>query len=284
MARSDDTVSEDTRPARGGAPLNVAGSAVDAGATTESGPLGRVDPVDPVAPSTVRRPPLGLATMTVVVGFVALIAMLLVLGSIADGVRNQEVFALDNWATPFLHAIASPGLDWVMLRLTDLGSSVVIVPVFVVAIAGLVWKHRYGAASFLTVSIGGSLFIAGAMKVLFERPRPQLSYAPVLPDYSFPSGHTMNAVIFYVALALIAWSVFGRRIGIVALTVAVVLAVGVGVSRIYLGYHYLTDVVGGFLAGVTWLLVVGAAFRARPTWWSWGSRPVVPGSRAPGSQ
>jgi membrane-associated phospholipid phosphatase len=222
--------------------------------------------------------------MTVVVGFVALIAMLLVLGSIADGVRNEEVFALDTWATPFLHGIASPGLDFIMLRLTDIGSSAVIVPVFAVAMAGLVWRHRYGAASFLTISIGGSLFISGAMKLLFERPRPQLSYAQVLPDYSFPSGHTMNAVIFYLALALIAWSVYGRRIGIVTLTIAAVLAVGVGVSRIYLGYHYLTDVVGGLLAGVTWLLVVGAAFRSRPSWWSWGSRPVVPGSGAPGSQ
>jgi undecaprenyl-diphosphatase len=283
MARSEETLADGARPSPGATPLNAAGSTIDAGPTTESGPLGRVDPADPDAPTTVPRPPLGIAMMTVVVGFAALIAMLLVLGSIADGVRDQEVFALDTWATPFLHGIASPGLDWVMLRLTDIGSSLVIVPVFALAMAGLVWKHRYGAATFLTVSIGGSLFLAGAMKVLFERPRPQLSYATVLPDYSFPSGHTMNAVIFYVALALITWSVFGRRIGMAALALAAVLAVGVGASRIYLGYHYLTDVVGGILAGVSWLLVVGAAFRARPTWWSWGSRPVEPGSRAPGS-
>jgi undecaprenyl-diphosphatase len=92
----------------------------------------------------------------------------------------------------------------------------------------------------------------------------------VLPDYSFPSGHTMNAIIFYVALALIAWSVAGRRIGVSALVGAIVLALGVGVSRIYLGYHYLTDVVGGLLAGVAWLLVLGAAFNARPRWWHWG--------------
>jgi hypothetical protein len=45
---------------------------------------------------------------------------------------------------------------------------------------------------------------------------------------------------------------------------------GVGVSRIYLGYHYLTDLVGGLMAGIAWLLVVGAAFNARPGWWHWG--------------
>jgi len=108
------------------------------------------------------------------------------------------------------------------------------------------------------------------MKLFFQRPRPQLPWAHVLPDYSFPSGHTMNGVVFYIALAVIAWSIFGRRIGLASLFVAVVLAIGIGVSRIYLGYHYLTDVVGGLLAGVAWLLIVGAAFHARPTWWTWG--------------
>jgi membrane-associated phospholipid phosphatase len=96
-----------------------------------------------------------------------------------------------------------------------------------------------------------------------------------LPDYSFPSGHTLNAVVFYIALALILWAVFGRRVGVSALIVAVILALGVGVSRIYLGYHYLTDVLGAILAGIAWLLVVGAAFRARPTWWRWGATDAV---------
>jgi undecaprenyl-diphosphatase len=120
------------------------------------------------------------------------------------------------------------------------------------------------------------------MKVLFERPRPQLDYARVLPDYSFPSGHTMNALTFYIALALIVWSVFGRRTGLLALAIAVALAIGVGASRIYLGYHYFTDVVGGVFAGVAWLIVVGAAFRARPSWWSWGGNAPTGSPRPPG--
>jgi undecaprenyl-diphosphatase len=251
-----------------------AGSTVDAGATTEAGPLGRVDPAQPAPAGTVPRPPLGLATMTVVAGFAGLIAMLAVLGSIAEGVRLQEAFALDTWATPFLHGIASPPLDAVMLALTDIGSSLVIVPVFAIAIAALILGRRYGAAAFLGIAIAGSVLLNGMMKLIFQRPRPQLSYAAVLPDSSFPSGHTMNAVIFYVALALIIWSVFGRRVGLTALAIAVILALGVGISRIYLGYHYLTDVVGAFLAGMSWLLVIGGAFRVRPGWWTFGSRAI----------
>jgi len=265
------------------------GQVSETGPATAAGPLGRVDAASPAAPGTVTRPPLGTATGTIVAGFVGLIASLVVLGSIAEGVRTQEVFALDAWATPFLHGIASPGLDTVMNTFTNIGSSLVIVPIFVIVVAGLVWKRRYGAALFLGVATGGSLVLQATMKLFFARPRQQLPWAQVLPDYSFPSGHTMNAIIFYVAVALIAWSVFGRRLGLAAVVVAVVVALAVGVSRIYLGYHYLTDVAGGLLAGVAWLLVVGAAFRARPTWWQWGGdgevstrRPDGPGTAAVG--
>jgi membrane-associated phospholipid phosphatase len=276
MTRIEDDASESS----GGsvseeASVSAAGSRVDAGPATEAGPLGRVDAKGPAQRRSVPRRPLGTATVTVVVGFIGLIASLFVLGSIAEGVRAHEVFALDTWATPFLHGIASPGLDAVMGTLTDIGSSLVIVPLFVVVMVALLWMRRYGAAALLGLASGGALILNATMKVFFERPRPKLDWARVLPDYSFPSGHTMNAVVFYIALALILWSVLGRRIGQVAVITAVVLALGVGVSRIYLGYHYLTDVVGGLLAGVAWLLVVGLAFRARLTWWPWsGAREV----------
>ena len=100
----------------------------------------------------------------------------------------------------------------------------------------------------------------------------------MLPDYSFPSGHTMNALVFYAALALIAWSIAGRRAGLIALALAALITFGVGVSRIYLGVHYLTDVVGGVLAGLAWLLVAGTALRARPAWRRWRNpQPTGPG-------
>lgn len=259
-------------PAPAGAGQTTAGSRVDAGPTTQAGPLGRIDPPNPKAapPKSVPRPPVAVATGTVLIGFAGLVAALVVLGSLADGVRDQEVFALDAWATPFLHSIASPVTDAFFNTLTAMGSSLVVLPIFLVAVLLLILRRRYGAGLFLSVALGGSLLIDYLMKLVFQRPRPKLDYAAVLPDYSFPSGHSMNGVVFYVSLALILWSVFGRRVGIPALVVSVLLALGIGLSRIFLGYHYLTDVVGGWLAGVVWLLVVGAAFRARPKMWRWG--------------
>jgi undecaprenyl-diphosphatase len=252
--------------------LGNAGSRVDAGPNTQSGPLGRIDPKQPktAPPGAVPRPPVAVATGTVLIGFAGLVAALVVLGSLADGVRDQEVFALDAWATPFLHSIASPITDAIFNTLTAMGSSLVVLPIFLAAVVLLIMRRRYGASLFLSVALGGSLLIDYLMKLVFQRPRPKLDYAAVLPDYSFPSGHSMNGVVFYVSLALILWSVFGRRVGVPALVVAVMLAFGIGISRIFLGYHYLTDVVGGWLAGIVWLLVVGAAFRARPKMWHWG--------------
>ncbi len=208
--------------------------------------------------------PLGAASIAVVGGFAALVACLLVLGSLADAVREQEAFALDTVATSFLHGLASPALDQIMNAATFMGSTLVLPPLFAIAVTWLARLHRSREALFLAVASGGSLVLNETMKLFFHRPRPQVDWAQVLPDYSFPSGHAMNSVVFYVALAVVLWSVRGRRIGLVALAVGIALSLLVGVSRIYLGYHYFTDVAGGLLAGTVWLLVVAGAFQSGP--------------------
>jgi membrane-associated phospholipid phosphatase len=69
----------------------------------------------------------------------------------------------------------------------------------------------------------------------------------------------MNSFVVYVALALVIWRIGGRRLGGSTLALAIVLAVSIGISRIYLGAHWLTDVVGGYLAGALWLMCLVAA-------------------------
>ncbi len=184
----------------------------------EGGPLG-ADAGDesgagPDAPTQApSAPELGLATATVVVGFAGLTASLVVLGFVAEGVRSQEQFALDAWATPFLHGISSPGVDVAMNAFTDLGTILVILPGIILFAAWLLRSGHVRSAAFLIVAMIGSFVLQWTMKPLFARPRPQLPWSLVPPDFSFPSGHTLNAMIFYGAVALIIWSVFGRRAG-----------------------------------------------------------------------
>lgn len=224
-------------------------------------------PVDPASAGPLpagRGAPVKRASFTIFAGFFALLGSLVVLGAIAEGLRTSETFTLDTVATPFLHGFASPGLDAIMNAATFAGSNLAIPPLFVLAIIALVRIGRPGGALFLAVASGGSLLLNTAMKLVFERPRPSVPWAVEPSDYSFPSGHTMNSVAFYVALAIIVWSINGPRAGRMALAAAALLALLVGVSRIYLGYHYFTDVLGGILAGVSWLLIVLFAFRSRP--------------------
>jgi undecaprenyl-diphosphatase len=243
-------------------------------------------PVDPASAGPLpagRGAPVKRASFTIFAGFFALIACLVLLGTIAEGLRTSETFTLDTLATPYLHSLASPALDAIMNAATFTGSSLALVPLFVLAVIVLVRIGRPGGALFLTVASGGSLLINFSMKLLFQRPRPSVPWAVPPLDYSFPSGHTMNSVAFYVAIAIIVWSVRGRRAGAVVLVMAAALSLLVGISRIYLGYHYFTDVLGGILAGVSWLLIVLAAFRSRPLERYWFGSPARPPTAGPPS-
>src|SRR6185369_1332499 len=237
--------------------------------TAQPKPRGSSDARAPAVPADDVARPRKSAPILLVAGFGVLGVCLFLFGTIAEGIRDGEVCLMDTLATPFFHALASPAMDALMNSFTLLGSVYVIPILYAATMIVLFRQRRRGAALFLTVASGGALLLNGAMKLFFERPRPQVPWANVLPDYSFPSGHTMNSVAFYGALAVIIWSIAGRRWGTVAIFSAAVLCTLIGISRIYLGYHYFTDVIGGALAGVSWLLITMAVFRVRPLdgWW-----------------
>ncbi|MHB8459376.1 MAG: phosphatase PAP2 family protein [Candidatus Limnocylindrales bacterium] len=209
------------------------------------------------------------------IGFAAALVAMLGFAFLADQIRGQEALVLDTVANPFLHGISSPTLDAIMNAITALGSDPVLGILVVLALGFLVVRHRRAEALFLVVAIAGSVALNGALKLLVGRPRPVLPWAHVLPDPSFPSGHSMNSVVFYLALAVIAWTSLGRRAGTIAVAAAMAIAFAIGFSRIYLGYHYLSDVIGGFTAGVAWLIVVALAFETIPRTWArrpWATR------------
>ena len=133
----------------------------------------------------------------------------------------------------------------------------------VVALAvGWLWRQgRHRKCIFLVVtSLAGGL-IDTLVKLAVDRPRPEVDH-PVAMAFgkSFPSGHAMMATVVYGALVVAFWQNLAPRWRGRALVATVVLVVAVGTSRLFLGVHFLTDVVGGFLLGLAWLSASVAAF------------------------
>ena len=247
-----------------------------AAATDPTGPKG---PLGPTPPDATSESGLRWRGPLLALGLIGLLGCVLILAMLATTVQAQERDALDTFASPFFHGLASPPLDALMNAASFVGSDLTVVPLAVLLAIGLWWAGKRREALFLGAALGGSLVVNLAMKLFFHRPRPVLPWAHVLPDYSFPSGHSMNSLVFGLALALIAWRLLGPRWGAFAVGLAVLASLVIGVSRVYLGYHYATDVIGGFASAILWVAFVVGGFRASR--WRGRLRSVWTGLRQP---
>lgn len=169
-------------------------------------------------------------------------------------------FLLLDWLRPFeescllgLKAQANPTLDRYMNAVTWLAQGEVTIPLLIVIGGILIYRNDAITAFVLAIGLSGSWLLNSIFKSFFRRERPDLWEAPKRPmDYSFPSGHAMSAISFYGLLAASLTACFSIPWGI-TIPVAAALALGVGISRMYLGVHWPTDVLSGWIAGGIWL-------------------------------
>ena len=169
-------------------------------------------------------------------------------------------FLVWDWLLPFeesclltLKDWANPTLDRYMTALTWLAQGEITIPLLI-AIGGiLVYRNESVAALVLAIGLGGSWLLNGIFKSFFRRKRPDLWASSKRPmDYSYPSGHAMSAISFYGLLAGDLTSCLSIPL-IVTTSLAGALTLGVGFSRVYLGMHWPTDVLSGWIAGGIWL-------------------------------
>jgi membrane-associated phospholipid phosphatase len=168
---------------------------------------------------------------------------------------SAAVTALDANVEMWLHIRATPLVSNAMATVSFLGAPTTLT---IVAVAGslllLYQRRRAEAATLSTVVLGGN-FLNFCLKHLIQRGRPVFD-DPIfsLPTYSFPSGHAMASTVFYGLLAIYASVNARQRYAVyVAIAAAVFMVVLVSFSRIYLGLHYLSDVMGGIAEGIAWL-------------------------------
>jgi undecaprenyl-diphosphatase len=206
--------------------------------------------------------------LALVLGFVGGLVALAAFAWLAEEVLGRQTQQMDDATLAYLRQFSSPTLDLLALGVSLLGSEVVLL-LGVVLLGVFAWQRRWGAFSGLLLVTGGAQVLNDVLKELFHRTRP----APVAgfisaQQFSFPSGHAMVSAAFYFFLAYLAWRlVVGRAWRVVLVSGLVLLVLLIGLARLYLAAHFLSDVIAGYFAGFVWTdaVILGGRFlRLRP--------------------
>lgn len=202
-----------------------------------------------------------LFAIFLIMGLVASAVVMFSLAEFHEEIGEPFLFQLDRQVQTAVHAHATPWLTRIMFASSWIGSPAELFPAIPV-IAGLMWWRRLRdeAVVLMVAMVGGGLLEA-ALKLHFRRVRPDVPWAFVHEhSYSFPSGHSVLAVALYgTAVYLAMRHLRGTRARVVLCLAASLLIVGIGLSRIYLGVHYPSDVAAGYLVGAIWLSGVMAS-------------------------
>lgn len=192
---------------------------------------------------------------TLVLWLLALL-LLAAFGVIAADVYNHVRISFDAPVLGWFHTHATPARTAVALTLSRIGEPKSLGSVTLLILIVLALLRRFRLAFLFAVEVGGAAVLDLASKSFFARPRPTL-YPHLLHEtgFSFPSGHAMGGMAFFLALHLLLWRTLPRGwrwIGVLGL----LLAIAIGVSRPYLQVHYPTDILAGWAFGTGWVLGV----------------------------
>ena len=181
--------------------------------------------------------------------------------AIAEEVRENEVERLDTYLLLLFRnpddvadPIGPPWFEDTVAQITTLGGYPVLVLLVGAVVGYLLIARKFGPALFLVVSIVAGTVLSQVLKIAYSRPRPDLvDHLVQTHTASFPSGHaTMSALVYLTLASLIVRLVEDLSIRVYVMCVAVLLAVLVGVSRVYLGVHWPSDVAAGWALGAAW--------------------------------
>jgi undecaprenyl-diphosphatase len=198
----------------------------------------------------------GFLGLHLVAGLIIFATMTLTLWQISQNISNRHPLRdTDAQLSSWLHSQAKPSLTSVMFVVTSFGSSWLVSFIVVPFGVYLILRRRFYWFSAFVLSVYGGMLLNRILKYEFQRTRPHFD-DPILSltSYSFPSGHTMTATVVYGVLAAYFFTTTkdwrGRMFIICSATFLILL---VAFSRIYLGVHYLSDVLGAMAEGVAWL-------------------------------
>jgi len=205
---------------------------------------------------------LAQAELAAVAALLVVVAGVIVFIAIADDITGREA-ALDQAVLAAMRIGGDPtatlGPDWLhraAVELTGFGDTWTLIAVAAMVIGFLLIQRKAGQALLVALALGGGSLLSETLKALFARDRPPLAYRVVeVASESFPSGHAMLSAVTYLTLGVLLARVLPRRrLKAYVVGVAVLIALVVGLTRVYLGVHWLTDVVAGWCLGAAWAM------------------------------
>lgn len=214
-------------------------------------------------PAALLDPARGEVSGLVVLGL-TLIGAAAVFAALLDEAGNgSELTGVDNVVYHSLQLLRTPLMDRVMVVITALGDWQVLFAVVIVLLAWLVWHRRRSAALHWLAAVAFAQLLIQAVKVITNVPRPVDVYAGA-STFSFPSGHATSSMVVYGFLAVLVARELPPARRWMAYVAVAPLVILIAFSRLYLGVHWLSDVVGGLSLGLAWVALLGIAYRRHP--------------------
>ncbi|NHN35023.1 phosphatase PAP2 family protein [Paenibacillus sp. S3N08] len=174
----------------------------------------------------------------------------------ADELIEHELNKFDQNIINWVQGLIYPQLTTIMKIFTVLGSTTALILFLIISVALMIWQKKRWEALFLVIAISGGALFNQLLKWVFHRQRPTLHRLIEETGYSFPSGHSMVSFIFYGMLGMLFYMFLVSSLPKVIITlISIALILMIGISRIYLGVHYPSDVLAGFAAGGAWLVI-----------------------------
>jgi undecaprenyl-diphosphatase len=209
---------------------------------------------DQIASSTTRRK--SKAALIVVLGFIS--SLLVLFGWFGGEVLEGETLTFDNAVREAIHGHSTPMITKMMVIMSFIGSPVFLFGLGICAAVGFWLTRRKRDLAIFLIIMAGEVLLDLSLKGFYERVRPEPYFGYLLPSsFAFPSGHALGSFCFFGILAiLISRHLDDRKTVWLIRTLAVLLILIIGFSRVYLGVHYPTDVIAGYFAGLIWTATV----------------------------
>lgn len=208
------------------------------------------------APEQVKKR-IGLISLEMAIVLLAFLGSLILVAILVNAVFHREMFEPDQQAFIYLQNFVGPGMNSVMEIITFLGSAQFLTPanLLLIAFAFFIEKDKWLGIKVAAIALS-SLLLMFTLKLFFGRPRPEVPLLNAAAGLSFPSGHAFMSFTFYGLLAYLLYRELKRPwLKMVSVTISILFIFLIGLSRIYLRVHYLSDVLAGMSLGVIWLTI-----------------------------